>query len=519
MPIKTHIHKNTFRDSVYLMRLSTIIRQLEGVEGAEVIVGTDHNKKFLKTGGLWTQRIDEEATPNDLIIAVNAQTEEQAEAAIAKTLKELNREVEHEAQLGDWLPRTFETAQKGMPEANLALISIPGQYVHREVEKILEAGLNVMIFSDNVPLEAEIALKQKAREMGLLVMGPDCGTAIIGGVPLAFANEVRAGSIGIVAAAGTGLQEVSTLIHNLGEGISHGIGTGGRDLKSAVGGVTMIQGINALVEDEATKVIVIVSKPPDPEVAERVLQTAAQSPKPVVANFIGGSPDKVRSFGCEPALTLKEAAVKAVAALRGESHRLKEALVEKAGYDGKCLTKEEKEKLSGGQRFVRGLYSGGTLAYEAMVVLQDGLGPIHSNIALDPRFTLEDVYRSKGHTIIDFGDDEFTQGRPHPMIDPTLRNQRMIAEARDPETAVIMLDLVLGHNAHPDPAGAALEAIEQARKIVLKEGRHVVFAASVCGTDDDPQNRREQVKKLARGNVLVFPSNADAAIFVRALLS
>ncbi len=511
MSIKTHIYKNCFRDSVYLMRLSSLIREQEGVLGAEIIVGTDHNKKFLQTSGLLTEQIEREAEANDLIIAVNAATPCQAEAAVNQALEELNRPVEHDQAAGEFVPRTFDTALKHFPEANLALLSIPGRHVRREAERILEAGLHVMIFSDNVPLTDEKALKQKARQKGLLVMGPDCGTAIINGTPLAFANEVRAGGIGIVAAAGTGLQEVSTLIHNLGEGITHGIGTGGRDLKGEVGGITMIMGLEALISDPSTRIIVIVSKPPEPQVASKVLQAAAGSPKPVIVNFIGASPEQVLSSGCEPAQTLKEAAARAVAALRKQNYRPEEM---------NCRVKQAAEKerslLTGDRKFFRGLFSGGTLAYETMVLLQKKLGAIYSNVSLDPELALEDAYHSRGHTIIDFGDDEFTQGRLHPMIDPTVRNQRIVAEAKDPRTAVIMLDLVLGYNAHPDPAGSALEAIDRARRET--GGSAPVFVASVCGTDDDPQNRREQVKKLIQNKVHVLPSNAEAALFAGAVL-
>ncbi|HHX87985.1 MAG TPA: acyl-CoA synthetase FdrA [Firmicutes bacterium] len=512
MPIKTYIYKNCFRDSVYLMRLSSLIRELEGVEGAEVIIGTDHNKKFLETGGLWTKEIEREAESNDLIIAVRAVTEELAEEAISRALAELDREVEHEESVGEYIPRTLETALKQLPGANLVLLSIPGQHVRREADKALEAGLHVMIFSDNVSLQDEKELKQKAEQKGLLVMGPDCGTAIINGTPLAFANQVRAGKVGIVAAAGTGLQEVSTLIHNYGEGITHGIGTGGRDLNGEVGGITMRLGLKALIADPSTEAIVIVSKPPEPQVAEKVLQVAAGSAKPVIVNFIGGSPEQVRSFGCEPALTLKEAAAKAVAALRKESYR-----PEEMSTQTKQIIEKERSLMSGGQKYFRGLFSGGTLAYEAMILLQESLGGIYSNVSLDPRFALKDVYNSQEHTIIDFGDDQFTQGRLHPMIDPTTRNQRIIAEAKDPQTAIIMLDLVLGYNAYSDPAGAAPEAIEEARKAA--GGRHLVFVVSVCGTDDDPQNRQEQIEKLTKKNVRVLPSNADAALFAKAVLN
>ncbi|MFO7951418.1 MAG: acyl-CoA synthetase FdrA [Bacillota bacterium] len=514
MVLKSYIAKNTFRDSVYLMRLSSTVRNFEGVIEAEVIIGTDHNKKFLQSSGLWNEEIEKEAGANDLIIAVKAEDEEKAEQAIKSTHEELNKSVERESLLGEFVPRTFETAYDNFPGANLALLSIPGRYVQREADQIIEAGLHLMIFSDNVPLDAEIALKKKAQEKNLFVMGPDCGTAIINGTPLAFANELKRGNIGIVAAAGTGLQEVASLINNLGEGVSQGIGTGGRDIKAAVGGITMIQGLKALLNDKNTDVIVIIAKPPDQEVTEKVLDIASKGNKPVVINFIGGDMDKVRSAGCSPALTLKEAAKKAVDLLRQKPVEGEDHLAE---VDETQIS-AEKEKYKEGQCYLRALYSGGTLAYEALVLLQKSVDTIYTNLSFEQAKKVEDVYKSQKNTIIDFGEDEFTQGRLHPMIDPTIRNNRIIAEAQDPETAVVMLDLVLGYNAHPDPAGSALEAIKEAKAIAAKDGRWITFVTSVCGTDDDIQNRTEQVNKLENEGVFVFPSNADAANYVAKLL-
>jgi len=513
--IKSHILKNTFRDSVYLMRLSGTIREFEGVIEAETIIGTDHNKKFLRSGGLWTDEIEKEAGANDLIIAVKAENEEKAEQAIQDALDELNKQVERENLLGDFVPRTFETALQNFSGANIALLSIPGRYVRREADKVLDAGLHLMIFSDNVSLEDEVALKEKALEKGLLVMGPDCGTAIINGTPLAFANEVRQGRIGVVAAAGTGLQEVSSLINNLGEGISQGIGTGGRDVKSAVGGITMVQGLKALLKDENTEVIVIVSKPPDAEVTEKVLKVAAEGEKPVVVNFLGGDLEQVRKAGCEPAYTLKEAAQKGVNLLQKKDAD--------SGYTAlkadEELVNKEKGRFKDGQKYLRALYSGGTLAYETLILIQDKIGSVYTNLSYEDAEKIEDVYKSSANTVIDFGEDEFTQGRLHPMIDPSLRNGRIVEEAKDPEAAVIMLDLVLGYNAHLNPAGSALEAIKEAKEIAKENGRYLSFVTTVCGTDEDIQVRSEQVARLEKEGVLVFQSNADAAVFVAELLS
>lgn len=514
MFLKSYISKNTFRDSVYLMRLSNTVRSFEGVVEAEVIIGTDHNKKFLQSGGLWTDEIEKGAGANDLIIAVRAESKETAEKAIELALEELNKVVEKENLQGDFIPRTFETAIKNLPGTNIALLSIPGRFVKREADQILDAGVHLMIFSDNVSLEEEVELKKNAHEKNLLVMGPDCGTAIINGIPLAFANEVRRGNIGIVAAAGTGLQEVSTLIHNLGSGISQGIGTGGRDVKAEVGGITMLQGLKALQEDDETEVIVLVSKPPDQSVADKILGEAGKGEKPVVVIFIGGEQNSISNANCEPASTLMEAALKAVNLSPGKETG--SATIETDQFDK--LVDKEKNSYGKKQKYLRALYSGGTLAYETIVMLNGKVESISTNLGFPGAVKLDDVYKSSGNTIIDFGEDEFTQGRLHPMIDPALRNNRIVEEAKDEETAVIMLDIVLGYNAHPDPAGSALEAIKKAREYAKENGRHITFVASVCGTDEDMQCRKEQVNKLEEEGVLVFGSNAESAAFILQLL-
>jgi len=365
----------------------------------------------------------------------------------------------------------------------------------------------VMLFSDNVDLADEVRLKQYGREHGLLVMGPDCGTAIINGIPLAFANVVRRGDIGIVAASGTGLQQVSCLVVRWGEGISQAIGTGGHDLHHQVGGITMLQGLQALAADPATRVIVLISKPPAADVAEQVLARAGEAGKPIVVNFLGMEPAAGRREGVFAARTLEEAAALAVALAKGEP------------IDGSFQPDDERVRalaveagrLLPQQRYIRGLYSGGTFCYEALLLLAEVAGPVYSNTPVDPDFRLADVWRSRQHTVIDLGDDTFTRGRPHPMIDHSLRNERIAAEAADPEVAVILLDVVLGYGAHPDPATEMAPAIHRAREIAMAGGRHLLFVASVCGTVGDPQNLSRQEAALQNAGVLLAESNAQAA--------
>jgi succinyl-CoA synthetase alpha subunit len=356
-----------------------------------------------------------------------------------------------------------------------------------------------MVFSDNVAGADEIALKRAAREHDLLVMGPDCGTAIIGGVPLGFANVVRRGAIGIVGASGTGTQQVTCLVDRLGEGVSHAIGTGGHDLSRDVGGITMLQGLDALADDKATKVIVLISKPPAQEVADRVLERARAAGKPVVICFLGADPQSIAGKNLTRVKTLEDAAHAAVALARGKTP--KRALQTKHG---------KLPRLKQSQKYVRGLYTGGTFCYEASLLLGDALSPVFSNTPVGKAAALSDVWKSLGNTLVDLGDDVFTRGRPHPMIDHRLRNERIRKEAADPETAVILLDFVLGYGSHMDPAGEIVPAIRDARRRAARARRNVVFVGFVCGTEGDPQGLARQEAALRDAGMILMPSNAQA---------
>jgi hypothetical protein len=333
-------------------------------------------------------------------------------------------------------------------------------------------------------------------------MGPDCGTAIIGGVPLGFANVVRRGDIGAIAASGTGLQQVTCLIDRLGQGVSQAIGTGGHDLHAKIGGITMLQGLEALAADPATRVIVLISKPPHPDVAQRVLDAAGKSGKPIVVNFLGADPDTVRRANVHPVRTLEDAARLAVALAGGGGDARSGA----ARLDGAVGVPQ----LAPGQKYIRGLYSGGTFCYEALLLLSETFGGVASNTPLEPERMLVDVWRSEAHTVIDLGDDAFTRGRPHPMIDQTLRKERLLQEAADPEVAVILFDLVLGYGAHPDPAPELAAALEQARALAAAAGRQFALVGSVCGTAADPQDLPRQEAVLKDAGVLLAESNAQA---------
>ncbi|MBI5574449.1 MAG: acyl-CoA synthetase FdrA [Elusimicrobia bacterium] len=510
------VKKNFYRDSVFLMALSNKVKSIDGVIDSSVMMATDANKKLLTETGFITYE-GASALPNDLLICLsyNAQADIKKIMAGVENMLDVTVSRENARSRVYENPKNIEEAVELQPDSNIAVISIPGQYVRYQSEKLLKKGVNQMIFSDNISLEDEIHLKKIGVEKNLLVLGPDCGTAIINGVPLGFANVVRSGSIGVVAASGTGTQEVATIIHKNGEGITQAIGLGGRDLKKDVGGLMAIESIKMLENDPATKVICIVSKPPASEVEEKVLGTIKNCKKPFVIIFLGSKTKRNDSGNLFFAATLEDAALKSIAVLKNKKYAPKKKLPKK--FFG--LASKERKKHSKNQKYVRGLFSGGTLCDEAMFVLEDSLGGVYSNIAVNPDLKLIDRNISYKNSFIDLGDDEFTRGVPHPMIDFTTRNKRMIQEAKDKEVAVIFFDMVLGYGAHSDPANAILPAIIESQKIAKKQKRHITFITSICGTDLDPQGFNKQKEILENAGVIILPSNVTAAKFVERIIN
>lgn len=504
--VKFEIRKNTYYDSVTLMLISKEIKKIEGVKEALVGMGTDLNKELTRNLAITSPEI-EELTPNDFFVSVLAEDQVQIETIVGEVDKLLSQK--KKGSDADYMPPTLDSAIKHEPESNMVVISVPGKYAADEAKKALNNGLNVMLFSDNVTIEEEKELKELASGKELLMMGPDCGTAIINNVPLAFANVIRKGHIGVVGASGTGTQEVTVLIDKLGEGVSQVIGTGGRDLKKEIGGIMMLLGIDALMNDPQTKVIVLVSKPPAEEVAEKVLKAIKDSPKPVVVDFIGGDKALIEKYGAHACCSLEDAARKAVALLRNEEVKDFEGFSLSENEISKIVD-EEVSKLSSEQKYFRGFYTGGTLADEAMKLLGKDIKEIYSNIPLSPEYKMQDIKLSKGNTCIDFGDDEFTVGRPHPMIDPISRVERLIKEGDDDEISVVLMDFVLGYGSHEDPVGEMLPAIKEAKAKMASRGKHLCMVGSICGTENDPQNLKESQKRLEEAGVIVMPSNAQA---------
>ncbi len=471
------VKKNSYFDSVQLMRISNLIKKEKGITDAQLIMGTDQNKEFLYGSGIRSKAVDE-AGPMDLVIYIKAEKNDtDPEELFAKALKKTRENTGEAFRHG-----SLEGAIKTYPGINFALISVPGKYAFWEARNALHLGLNVMIFSDNVSLDEEIELKHIAREKGLIVMGPDCGTAIVNGTPLAFANTVRSGNIGIVSASGTGLQAVACAVHNLGGGISQAIGTGGRDLSAEVGGISAKTAVEALCEDGETEVIAFISKPPDKKIMDEITGFISTQKKDFVVYFIG-SEKKGRKGNIFYASSLDDAA--RIAVDIGVMKNLKDETAEHS-----FILKERKPG------HLRAYYTGGTLAYECINILAKNGMEVRSNISKKPDLLLKDPWTPSGDSVIDLGEDFFTRGKAHPMIDPESRIKMLEKEALDPAGSFIILDIVLGWGSHEDMAGALTGPL---KKLKNKE-----LFAYILGTPMDMQNLEEQKKKLAAAGVKCF---------------
>jgi len=491
------VRRGAYYDSVSLMQVSTAVRGAPGVSAALVAMATDLNTELL--AGM-EFAVDEAVGPNDMLIAIRGENDAAIEAgrsALDGALAGLKAAGTSAGGFGEApAPRTLGSAA-ARSGANLALISVPGINAFVEAMDAVTSGASVMLFSDNVSIRQEIALKDAAAAADVLVMGPDCGTAVVAGVALGFANLVRAGSVGLVAASGTGAQQVMCLLDAAGVGMSHCLGVGGRDLSSAVGGRSTRQALAALAADPSTESIIVVSKPPAAEVLAAVQEYAATVGKPVHWATLGhGRPD----------LT---AAVEAALATSAD------------GIPSwpQWLAEVPSEPIDPTMGFLRGLFCGGTLADEAMIIAGEQLGPIWSNIPLSPELALGPHLRSPSHVVIDFGDDGLTQGRPHPMIDPSLRLERIAVEGDDPTCGVLLLDLILGFGSHADPADELAAAIVSARKAAAASGRELPVVISLIGVESDPQGLSACAKTLQASGASVFVSNARATRHALSLIA
>jgi FdrA protein len=495
------VRPNAYVDSVQLMRVTRAMEAREHVGWAAAVMATPANKEILVDRGFDADPM-RDASANDLVLAVSADSAESAEAALAEgegaAAVVVQTVTSREPRAG---PRSLGEAVATMPGANLALVSIPGAFAALEVQKALSAGMHVLLFSDNVSIEDEVALKTRAAELGLLVMGPGAGTASFGGVGLGFANVVRQGPVAIVAAAGTGAQEVMSLIHRWGGGVRHVIGIGGRDLSAAVGGRMAGSALRYAYDDPDVDVVVLVSKPPADDVAASLV--AGLGSKPTVVAMIGLERHRSPPEGVRLARTLDEAAALAVQMLGLTHPEVSDGLVDAASGAAGGLAVD---RLA-----IHGLYSGGTLCYEAMVVLSDRLGPIHSNIPLREGWGMPAP--PGAHVFLDLGEEEYTRGRPHPMIDPAARAELIASEGAAPDTAVVLIDVVLGHASHDDPASVLAPACES----LTRRPDGPVVVAYVLGTDGDPQGLESQRERLAEAGCVLAPTGARAALLAGAI--
>ena len=459
--LKTIIRKNNYQDSINLMLLTNEVNALEGVIKSAVMMGTDANKDIFRNSGLLTEEANE-ASPADMVIVIDAVDESVIETALETVDHFLSDLSVKREKKGVSYATSLESALEHLPDANLALFSIPGEYAADEMMKTLEAGLHVFSFTDNVSQEDELRLKTYAHENGLLMMGPDCGTGIISGIPMAFTNVVKPGNIGIVGASGTGIQEVSSIIDRLGGGVVHAIGTGGRDLSEAVGAITVKDALVALENHAPTDVIVLISKPPAPSVRNEIVNLLHNLSKPVVAVFIGERPE-YHEQNVYLAHTLEEAARIAVDLANGKE--VKADYIEALDNHVEAILPENAT--------VKGLYSGGTLGSEAAMLISEALGL--GEIIHEEGYVLN----AHGYQVVDYGDDMYTQGRPHPMIDPATRIEAIKKAGAEADTGVILLDVVLGYGSHADMAGALAPAIKEVLDKAKGENRQLHVIASV----------------------------------------
>lgn len=513
---RVEVKKGYYRDSIQLLKISEEVKKVPGVREALIAMGTDTNKELLKMLGFTYDALDS-VTSNDLIIAIGAESEE----ALNNAYNVANRLLEEGigGVSGEYYSDIDEALAKN-PDITLALISIPGQYVKDIALKLIDRGIHLHIFSDNVPIQDEVEIKKRAYEKGILVLGPGAGTVIIKGLGLGFSNKVKVGNVGIVAASGTGLQEVSSLLSEVGIGISYGLGVGGNDVKDVVGGLMTMLSLKFLEENPDTNIMALISKVPDKSTEGKIIDYISMHvTKPIVINFLGGheypsSPTRVFTY------TLHQTILQLAKLVSEDKYREAISKYSVEFDDLLKMANELKRQLNAKQRFIRGLFVGGSFTNETLVILREMINNIYSNSPIEGVHKLENPFISVANSIIDIGDEVFTRGRPHPMIDPTIRINRLYKEATSEDVAVILLDFVLGYGSHNDPVGSHIDTIKRIIEINEELKRHVIIISHVCGTNEDPQNLQEQVSKLKSLNdVIVMPTNALAAFLAGLIIS
>lgn len=500
MGVFTKIEKNKYADSLETLYMTSVLNSLDGIEMGFAGMAKASMLSDLKKNGMLTDEISS-LKESDFIIAVKCASQE----VFNKAMKALEEEMEKSKQDKEESYRDTLDAIKACPEANMCSIAVPGEYALAETTKALNAGLHCVVFSNNVPLDDERKMKELAVEKGLLCMGPDCGVANIDGLALVLASITNSGPFGICGASGTGIQHVASILHECGSGISQAIGTGGNDLKAPVGGLMMQMGIDVLEQDPQTKYIILISRKPADSVLPVILDKVSKCKKPVVVYFIGCEREPIEKAGGIYAATLDDCGIKALE-LVGKKFSIETA------QEIHEMALDAVKGMASSQKYVRGMYAGGTYMDEAMRIMESNLGPIWSNAPFDEAYRLENSYVSKGNCCVDYGEEEFTLGRPHPAIDPGARKAEILREASDPETAVIVLDFILTPPGHPDPAGDIVPEVKKAMAKAESEGRKLAVIGCVLGTDADIQNKALQIEKLKKAGVYVCRTNCSASL-------
>ncbi len=501
MQLFVKVYKNKYIDSLETLYTTSVVTAIEGVETAYVAMANQINKDIMREIELYNDEIDA-ATDGDLVIAMLAESED----VFKKAIEEANSSStsasdgeEEEAYV------SISTAVKAHPDANICIISVPGEYALDEVKKAMDNGLHCFVFSANVPPADERKMKEIAREKGLLCMGPDCGVANINGAAFMLGSITNRGPFGICGASGCGVQHVGAMLHDAGTGVSQIIGTGGGDLKEPVGGISMMMGLEALENDPETEFIVLISRKPAEEILKKLLNQISKCNKKVVAFFMGATKAEVEASGAIWAENLDDCGQKAL------------ALVDKkyplaSDDDISNMAKEAVKGMNKEQKYVRGAFLGGTYCDEAMRAMQEKIGPINSNAPLSPELRLADSNKSVGNSVVDYGEEEFTVGRPHPTIDGGLRKPAILKEANDPETAVLLMDFILSPPGLMDPVGDLADEFKKAQELVESRGGKLAIVAAVLGTEADLQNANLQREKLREAGVYVCQTNYRAAL-------
>jgi FdrA protein len=491
-----------------MMLLSQELKEEEGVIDAAMVMGTELNKDTLLRCGLLTSD-GADAGESDILISLTCKDEPSLASAIERAESLLVQKPT--PTKGDYYS-TVEDALSSFTGANLAALSIPGKQVKSLAARLIDRGLHVFLFSDHVPLEDEIAMKRLATQRKVLFMGPEAGTSIINGTVIGFGNRIRPGNVGIIGASGTGIQESTTLLHSCGSGITHAIGVGGRDMKKQVGGLMTLQAVAAFEEDPRTQTVLIVSKPVERAVREKIVNAIKTlSKKNYVLCLIGDKEQLHDTPQIQFARSIQSAVLKALKAFDKVKYK---AALQKCKPDAEstvAFARSLSSSLPSRQRYIRGLFAGGTLCYESLAILEDIVGRIHSNLTPEMEYHVDGNKKSgRYHSLVDFGDEEFTAARPHPIIDPSIRLSRLLEEASDPSVAVIIMDIIAGYSVADRNIEQHAEAIAKAIALAGKQNRTLSVFTYLCGTEDDVS--KSELQTLRNSGAQVFTSNALMSI-------